>query len=356
MKVNVVNRMVAVLGISALAMLGTGIAVNAAPQRGQQQDQKDKKQQQDKKQQDQKQQDQKQQAQQVRQAEQTRQVQVRVQQAEQARQTVTRQAEQARQTGVRQAEQARQIGMQRAEQARQTVTRQAEQVRQAEVQRAARVQQAVRNTPVQLAVQPLRLAVAAQQSLIGQQQQRLVQYGDFLNQQQRVSQVRTVELQRSNRTAQYSVQLQYVAGINQLQARLQSQRNYNYGGDVFFFTAPTFRYVRAGQYYQTSQRGADLLRQAVNFGYEQGIRAGMADRQDGWRSDYANAYGYQDANYGYTGFYVDRYNYNFYFREGFRRGYQDGYGRHYQYGTYVNGRGTLLGAIAATILNFQSIR
>ena len=31
---------------------------------------------------------------------------------------------------------------------------------------------------------------------------------------------------------------------------------------------------------------------------------------------------YRDANYGYSGYYVDRSDYNHYFREGFRRGYQ----------------------------------
>jgi hypothetical protein len=171
-----------------------------------------------------------------------------------------------------------------------------------------------------------------------------------------VAQDQAVQLQRANRTAQYNVQLQYVAGLNQLRVGVQSQRNYNYGSDPYFYTRSTYRYSRGGQYYETNQYGVDLLRQAVNYGYDQGLRAGMADRQDRWASNYQNAYAYQDANFGYNGFYVDRGDYNYYFREGFRRGYQDGYGGRYQYGTYVSGRGTLLGAIAATILNFQAIR
>ena len=69
-----------------------------------------------------------------------------------------------------------------------------------------------------------------------------------------------------------------------------------------------------------------------------------------------NSYAYQDANYGYGGFYVDRADYNAYFREGFRRGYEDGCNGRYRYGTYANGRGTVLGAILATIINFESIR
>ena len=39
------------------------------------------------------------------------------------------------------------------------------------------------------------------------------------------------------------------------------------------------------------------------------------------------------------GFYVDRDDYNYYFREGFRRGYEDGYNGRYQYGTYSGRQG-----------------
>jgi hypothetical protein len=64
----------------------------------------------------------------------------------------------------------------------------------------------------------------------------------------------------------------------------------------------------------------------------------------------------QDANYGYRGFYVDRDDYNAYFREGFRRGYEEGYYSRSRYGTYANGRGTILGAVLGVILHFESIR
>ncbi|MCX6538468.1 MAG: hypothetical protein NT151_05980 [Acidobacteria bacterium] len=217
-------------------------------------------------------------------------------------------------------------------------------------------QQQAQKKQAQAKPQPKRLAQQDQQKLIDQQQQRLTQYRGQLDQQQRVAQQQTAQLQQQKRTAQYNVQQQYQAQLNQQRSRIQTQGNYNYRSDPHFTTAPSYRYSRGGQYYQTSQAGADLLRQAVNYGYEQGVRAGMADRQDRWGSNYQNAYAYQDANYGYGGFYVDRADYNTYFREGFRRGYQDGYNGRYQYGTYVNGRGTILGAIAATILNFQSIR
>ena len=138
--------------------------------------------------------------------------------------------------------------------------------------------------------------------------------------------------------------------------RLQSQSPYDYSRDPYFYTPPSFRYARAGRDYQISQYGVDVLRRAVNYGYDEGRRAGLADRQDRWNSNYEDSYAYQDANYGYNGFYVDRDEYNNYFREGFRRGYEDGHDAGSKYGSYSNGKGTILDAILAAILNFQAIR
>jgi hypothetical protein len=98
-----------------------------------------------------------------------------------------------------------------------------------------------------------------------------------------------------------------------------------------------------------------LLRQAVNYGYDQGYRTGQADRRDRSMSNYEVSFAYRDANYGYQGFYVDRDDYNNYFREGFRRGYEDGYGRRAQYGTYVNGMATILSAVLGSLLEFHVI-
>lgn len=194
-----------------------------------------------------------------------------------------------------------------------------------------------------------------QQALINQQQQRLTQYRDHLTQQQRVAQPQTAQLQQQKRQAQYAVQQQYVARLHQQQVTVQRQKPAIYGRDPYFSTPASYRYSRGGQSYETNQYGVDLLRQAVNYGYDQGYRTGEADRQDRSTSNYEGSFAYQDANYGYGGFYVDRDDYNFYFREGFRRGYEDGYGGHTQYGTYVNGKGTILGAILGTILNVEAI-
>ena len=200
-----------------------------------------------------------------------------------------------------------------------------------------------------------RLAPQDQQARIQQQEQRTVQYRQHLDEQQRVAQQQSAQLQQQNRRAQVTFQAQYVADLQQQQVRLQSRSHYNYGSDPYFYTASTVRYSRGGQYYETNQYGADLLRQAVNTGYDQGIRAGQADRQDRWASNYQNSWAYQDANYGYGGFYVDRADYNNYFREGFRRGYADGYNGRYVSGTYVNGRGTMLAATMANIIHFELI-
>jgi hypothetical protein len=145
-----------------------------------------------------------------------------------------------------------------------------------------------------------------QQKLIHQQQQRLAQYRQHLDQQEHAAQQQLAHLQQQNRRAQRSYQQQYIADLKRQLSRAQSQANYNYAGDPYFYTPPVYRYSRGGQYYETNQYGADVLRHAVNVGYEQGVRAGLADRQDRWASGYQDSCAYQDANYGYGGFYVDR--------------------------------------------------
>jgi len=202
-----------------------------------------------------------------------------------------------------------------------------------------------------------RLAQQDQQKLIEQEKQRLSQYRDHLDQQQRAAQQHNAELRQQKRTAQYDVHQQYEARLRQQQSHVQqSQGHYNYGRDPYFSTPATYRYSRGGRYYETNQYGLNLLRQAVDYGYDEGVRAGLADRRDRWESNYGKSFAYQDANYGYTGFYVDRDDYNYYFREGFRRGYDDGYNSHYQYGTYSGGKGSILGAVLGGILIFEAIR
>ena len=107
----------------------------------------------------------------------------------------------------------------------------------------------------------------------------------------------------------------------------------------------------------------------MNYGYQEGIRAGRADRMDRWGPSYRDSYAYQDANYGYNGYYVSRNDYNYYFRQGFQRGYNDGYydqsqygrynnqygGYNNQYDGYNNGSNSMLETILALILNLQPL-
>ena len=117
----------------------------------------------------------------------------------------------------------------------------------------------------------------------------------------------------------------------------------------------TFRYTVGSTDRETNRYGADVMRQAVNNGYDQGFKAGRADRKDHWASNYQQSYGYEDANFGYSGNYLPQSDYNYYFREGFRRGYEDGFAKHAQYGTVVNGSPSILGTILTGILGLHNI-
>ncbi len=200
-----------------------------------------------------------------------------------------------------------------------------------------------------------RLPQQQQQQLIGQQQQQLVQYRDQLNQEQHQAPQQAQELQRQKRTAQYGFQLRYVAHLREQQLSMQNAPTYNYGGDPYFYTPNSYRYSRAGHAYETNEYGVTVLRQAVNYGYEEGFAAGQADRQDRWAFNYKDSYAYQDANYGYAGFYIQRDAYNYYFREGFSRGYDDGYYGRYRYGEHQTVGDTILGAVLSTILDLQPL-
>ena len=195
---------------------------------------------------------------------------------------------------------------------------------------------------------------AEQQQRVRQEQQRAAQYQRQLDQRVRVVQQQTAQLQQQRRAAQYRAQQEYAAQLLRQQQQLQAARNYS--RDPYVTTPHTYRYIVSGNTRQTNQYGVDVLRQAVNYGYQQGARAGQADRQDNWPSNYQNSAAYRDANYGYTGNYVDQSDYNYYFRQGFRRGYTDGYNSQSQYGTSSNGTTSILGSVLQAILGLQQLR
>ncbi len=111
-----------------------------------------------------------------------------------------------------------------------------------------------------------------------------------------------------------------------------------------------FRYSRNGQYYYTDSRGAELLRQAVNNGYQQGYRQGQLDRQYRRSSNYYGSSIYRSGAYGYQP-HIDRSQYQYYFQQGFQRGYEDGYTSRVRYGYRSGNSFNILGNILNTILN-----
>jgi hypothetical protein len=192
-----------------------------------------------------------------------------------------------------------------------------------------------------------------QQRRIDEERQRQSQYQSKLDAQVRAAQARSAQLQQQQRNAQYQQHQQYLAALQAQRQHLQVQRDIAH--DPYITTAPAFRYRFNGVTRETNQYGVDVLRQAINLGYQQGFQAGRADRADRAPSNYRASFAYQDANLGYNGSYVAEDDYNYYFREGFQRGYQDGYTSRYRYGTYSNGTASILGNILTGILGLTNI-
>jgi hypothetical protein len=326
-KINILDRMVMALVISTLSLPGISIAADG--QREAQEEQKEQKLDQHEKQQEQKQQ--------------------QKQQQQERAQGKSEQDQKQQQQRVQQQQQ-----KQQQEQKQKQDQQQRERAQQDQKQQQQRVQQQ-RQEQNQQQKQQQRLSQQQQQKLISQQQQRVVQYRQHLEQQDRVARERAAALQEQKRMAQYRFQEEYLERVRQQQIHLRDNR-FDYDHDPYFYTAPSYRYNRGGKYYETNEYGAKTLRQAVNFGYEEGFRAGKADRDDRWGSNYKDSYAYRDANYGYDGYYVDRSDYNHYFRQGFSRGYEDGYNSRYQYGRFADGNYSILDAILSQILNFQALR
>ena len=195
---------------------------------------------------------------------------------------------------------------------------------------------------------------AEQQQRVRQQQQQATQYRQRLVQDTRLAPQREAGLLKQNRKAQYRFQQLYYARLAQQQQQLLVTRDYFRDPYV---TAPySYGYIVSGNQMYTNQYGADVLKQAVDYGYQQGYGAGQADRQDGWAANYRNSYAYSDANYGYAGSYVNQSDYNYYFRQGFQRGYDDGYYSRSQYGRSLNGSNSILGTVLSAILGLTSLR
>ena len=111
-----------------------------------------------------------------------------------------------------------------------------------------------------------------------------------------------------------------------------------------------FRVNRGGTFFQVDSRGAELLRNAVRRGYQQGYSAGVNDRRWGRGFNYNVNSMYRSGSFGYAS-YVARDQYQYYFQQGFQRGYEDGYYSRMQYGVRSGNTFNILGGVLNTILN-----
>jgi hypothetical protein len=267
------------------------------------------------------------------------------------------QAQQQQPVQQQQAERQRQAAQQQQEAQQQQALRN----RQAAQQQALRNQQAARQMQAQQQQQTARnqeaqrLSQQEQQQRIAEQQQRTSAYQNALNQQLRIAQQQNLQLQQ-NRRSQFEVQQQYAERLRQQESQAQNDRNYNFGNDAFFNTPWNYRYEVGNVYRQTNQYGAHSLQEAVNYGYQEGFLAGDADRRDRWGYKYQDSFAYRDANFGYRGLYVAQSDYNYYFRLGFRKGYDDGYYSRSRYGRRGNGSYTVLKVVLSGILKLEVIR
>ncbi len=193
-----------------------------------------------------------------------------------------------------------------------------------------------------------------QQKRLKQQQQQYTQYRRYLDQQNRLAIQRENQVLKQNRKAQERFLRQYYSRLAQQQRQMLVARDYS--RDPYITSPYVYQYAVSGYPRYTNQYGADVLKQAVDYGYQQGYQAGQADRQDGWAGDYRSSYAYTDANYGYTGNYISQSDYNYYFRQGFQKGYSDGYNSRSQYGNSLTGSQSILGTVLSAILGLTNLR
>ncbi|MEO6052365.1 MAG: hypothetical protein ABIP78_13690 [Pyrinomonadaceae bacterium] len=214
------------------------------------------------------------------------------------------------------------------------------------------------------------------------EQQRQAELARQQNERYRIEQQRQAELVRQQNERYRIEQLRQSQRNNQYYRSGNDRSNGNgyYTGNANS-NSNRYRVYRNGSYYNTDYRGAELLRQAVNEGYRQGFTAGRSDLDGRRRISYSNSNIYQSGTYGYQS-YVNQGQYQYYFRQGFQRGYQDGansryrnnnssygqyndgyndgngqyddYNQQYQYGSSNNGVLSILGSILGQILNIRS--
>ena len=130
------------------------------------------------------------------------------------------------------------------------------------------------------------------------------------------------------------------------QRRIQRQQQRDVQRQQRQYQRRTYRVYNG---YQTDDRGVQILRDAVNRGYQQGFYAGQNGRRNR-NSSYNNLSAYRSGTYGYNS-YVNSSTYRYYFQQGFQRGYEDGYNSRYQYGYRSNNGVNILGSILQGLFN-----
>lgn len=238
---------------------------------------------------------------------------------------------------------------------------QQERQRAVEKQKQQELELAQKRAEEQRRLKQKRVTQQEQQARIQKQEQQLALYRKNIALREELAERDAQILRQQNRIEHLRFQEQYEDRLRAQRAQL-SQARYDYSNDPYYYTAPNYRYQRNGQYYQTNQYGMKKLEQALQAGYNEGYRTGLADRKDRWRYDYRSAFAYRDANYGYDGRYIDQEEYNHYFREGFQRGYDDGYYGRNQYGRKkddgdlidgINDEWLIAGGVIAAIIGYQ---
>ncbi len=200
-----------------------------------------------------------------------------------------------------------------------------------------------------------RVSDAVQRTRIDEGRSRVSKYNQYLINQNRLADQRREQLRQQRRIAQARYMEDYWRRLAQQQARVSAWNRYDYYNDPYYYTPASYRYNCEGRWYETNQYGRNLLEQAVNEGYREGYYAGRADREDRWRYNYQSSYAYQDANWGYDGYYVPQSTYNYYFRQGFERGYEDGYYSRSRYGNHTGTTIAILAGVIGTILVLDAI-
>ncbi len=164
------------------------------------------------------------------------------------------------------------------------------------------------------------------------------------------------QIQRQNQIRQQQIQQQQQIRLQQQRMMLERQRQQAARQQAARQQAirqaqmNRYRVNRNGQWHTVDQRQTQLLQQAVNAGYQQGVAAGRNDRNYQRQMSWNNSNVYRSGTYGYQS-YVSRDLYQHYFQQGFQRGYQDGYNSRNQFGS--GSGGSILGTILQGILGLQ---